>query len=119
MSTQEEYGPERALIAAIVRQAVDDARMPAEGAALAREPETHKIIADAFDFLFTDRINWFAETLDLDVDAIREALLVTQFRRCTMHEIPLTKDRDRENRKRHNFRENYERYRESISIKVH
>lgn len=115
----EESQRNRALIAAIIKQAIDDVRTNIGHPSIGKGENAEAVINDAFDFIFSDRINWFAESVDMDVDAIREALLRSQFKRCTMHEIPLTKDRDIENRKRFNFRENYERYRATTGSQVH
>ena len=110
-----EHEPYKRLIAAVILQAVHDARfIPAEYNSPSLAAEIEEAAEDAIQFLFTDRLNIYCEMLEIDPDAFRESLIKEQNKRCDDCRIT-SFERSRENRYRYNFRINYERYGKNIS----
>lgn len=104
----DETEPYRNLLAAILMQAINDARMYLDDdntdALL-----TQNDIRDAIEFITTDRSKIYCEYLDIDHDRFITDFMALQFSRC--NDARLTAhQRDMENRKRYNFRKNYERH---------
>lgn len=111
----EEHEPYKRLIAAIILQAVQDARtLPAEYNSPTLSRQIEEDAKDAIDFLFTDRLNIYCEMLEINPQVLQENLVKEQNRRC--EDCRMTShDRSRENRYRFNFRKNYDVYRPTIS----
>lgn len=110
----EEY-PEKRLMAAVMIQAIEDARLQLTAKEM-KLPTTDRaeVVKDAIDFLFSDRSDIFCSILDIEPDAFRESFLKTQKHRCHDQKM-ISVFRERENRKRFNFQVNYELFRPSSS----
>lgn len=114
----EENQPYLKLVAATVLQAITDAKLNGELCHNKGNGYSQNDIQDAIEFLFSDRLDVYCEILDLDPDALREGLLRETKERC--HDVRLTAhQRDLENRKRYNFRVNYDLYRPTASNQFH
>lgn len=114
-SVIEDYGPYKRLIAAIILQALHDARQAPMGYnSPSQEEEICNNAEDAIDFLCSDRLNIYCEMLEIDPEALRENLIKEQHKRCDDCRIS-SFDRSKENRHRYNFRMNYELYRATTS----
>jgi len=114
-SVIEDYGPYKRLIAAIILQALHDARQAPMGYnSPSQEEEICNNAEDAIDFLCSDRLNIYCEMLEIDPETRRENSTKEQHKRgddCRMSSC----DRSKENRHRYNFRMNYELYRATTS----
>lgn len=114
----EENQPYLKLVAATVLQAITDAKLNGELCHKKGNGYSQNDIQDAIEFLFSDRLDVYCEILDLDPDALREGLLRETKERC--HDVRLTAhQRDLENRKRYNFRVNYDLYRPTARNQFH
>lgn len=109
----EDAEPCRRLFSAIIQLAIEDARtVPDQGDGIRVFSEKMEAAKDAINFLFSDRIYWYADKIDLDVEELRRALLRQTQERC--HDCSMTShERTLENRKRLNFRLNYQTFYES------
>ncbi len=108
--------PEKRLIAAVMLQAIDDARLTLTAKEMKASVLTEKnsLVKEAIEFLFTDRSDIYWSILDIDPVAFRESFIRSQSQR--LHDLRISyANRDRENRKRYNFMMNYELYRPTTS----
>ena len=93
--------PERALFAAIVTVAIQDARSgDAKDSVVARE---------AMDFLMTERSDPYLELLGYDPEIFRESLIKTNSKEARHHRM---QEAARENKARRIFRHNVKLYKE-------
>lgn len=110
----EDAEPCRRLFSAIIQLAIEDARtVPDQGDGIRIFSEKMEAAKDAIHFLFSDRIYWYADKIDLDVEELRRALFRQTQERC--YDCKMTShERSLENRKRLNFRLNYQTFYEPI-----
>ena len=116
LDSPSEEVPEKRLIAAIMLQAIEDARLTLTAKEMKASVITDKnsLVQEAIDFLFTDRSDIYWSILDIDPAAFRESFVRSQSQR--LHDVRMSYEhRDRENRKRYNFMANYELYRPTTS----
>lgn len=105
----EENQPYLKLIAATVLQAINDCKLNGEFCHKKGNGYYQHDIQDAIEFIFSDRLDVYCSILDIDPDALREGLIKETRERC--HDVRITAhQRDMENRKRYNFKVNYDLY---------